>query len=336
MKVMLTTGDGIERLRFEERTRPRPAAGQVLVRMTAASLNYRDLLVINGFGRWKTQTPRIPVSDGAGEVVELGDGVTRWKTGDRVVGNFLPHWYSGEPSDENTSGALGGSAADGVMSEFRIFDESALVRAPAELSDLEASTLPVAGVTAWQAVARRSRVKSGETVLIHGSGGVALFAAQFALALGATPIMTSSSDAKIARLRELGMAHAVNYETDNNWQDRVLELTSGRGVDHVMETVGGTNLNNSLQLVRVGGTVSFIGLIAGLSAPVDLYQFVMRSITLHGIETGSREMFEEMNLFISDKRLRPVVDRVFEWDEIGEALRYLESSDHLGKVVVRI
>jgi NADPH:quinone reductase-like Zn-dependent oxidoreductase len=232
--------------------------------------------------------------------------------------------------------ALGGAALDGVLAEARAFHESALVKVPDHLDDAEAATLPVAAVTAWHAVARRARVQAGETVLIQGTGGVSLFATQFVHALGARAIVTSSSDEKLARALTLGAAEGINYREFPAWEDEVLRHTDGRGVDHVMEVVGGENLNRSLRAVRLSGTIAFIGLIAGLSAPIDTYRFVMRNVRLHGIETGSREMFEEMNQFIEAHRLRPVVDRTFPFEDFPEALRHLESGAHFGKVVVKM
>lgn len=334
MKTYTTQGDGIAALRLEDRPVPQPGPGQLRVRMTAAALNYRDLLVINGTAAWKPAEPRIPVSDGVGVVDAIGEGVSRFRPGDRVAGIFLPHWLEGELTPEKHVLPLGGAAADGVLAEYRVFDEQTVVAVPQHLTDAEAATLPVAALTAWHAVHRRSRVQPGDTVLIQGTGGVSLFAAQFVHALGGRAIVTSSSDHKLERARALGAAETINYRTAPEWQDAVLALTGGRGVDHVMEVVGGENLNRSLHAVRLGGTISFIGLIAGFSAPIDVWQFVAKNVQLHGIETGSREMFEEMNAFISAHGLRPVIDRTFGFAEFPDAMRYLESGKHFGKVAV--
>ena len=334
MRAYTTLGDGIDRLKIDERPAPEPGAGEVLVRMRAASLNYRDLLVVKGVGRWKPSKPRVPVSDGAGEVVAVGGRVTRWKVGDRVAGIFMPKWLDGELTAEKNVSPLGGAAADGVLAEYVTFDEQAVVRSPDGLSHAEASTLPVAAVTAWHAVALRSRVRDGETVLIQGTGGVSLFATQFVGALGGRPVVISSSDEKLEKVRELGAWATINYKKTPDWEAQVLELTRGEGVDHVVEVVGGENLNRSLEVVRVSGTVSFIGLLAGLSAPVNTYQFVGKNVRLHGIETGSREMFEEMNRFIESRRLRPVIDGRFAFEEAPAALTRLESGRHFGKIVV--
>jgi NADPH:quinone reductase-like Zn-dependent oxidoreductase len=334
MRAWYTEGDGISALRRAERDEREPGPTEVLVAMRAVALNYRDLLVVNGTAHWKPPLPRIPVSDGVGVVTAAGARVTRVKVGDRVAGIFIPTWIDGE-LDSNSSGpALGGAAMDGVLAEERVFDEQAVVKVPDHLSDEEAATLPVAALTAWHALVRRARVQAGDTVLIQGTGGVSLFATQFAHALGARAIVTSSSDEKLARARALGATGTINYRRTPAWEEEVVRLTGGRGDDVVMEVVGGENLNRSLRAVRLSGTIAFIGLIAGLSAPIDTYQFVMRNVRLEGIETGSRAMFEEMNLFLARHELRPVVDRVFPVAEVREALTHLERGAHFGKVVV--
>ncbi len=220
-----------------------------------------------------------------------------------------------------------------MLAGHRAFDEQAVVRVPDHLSDAEAATLPVAAVTAWHAL-RRSGVGPGDTVLIEGTGGVSLFALQFAHALGARPLVISSSDAKLERARALGASWTVNYARTPAWEREVLALTGGAGVDHVVEVVGGANLNRALEAVRVSGTVAFVGLLGGLGAPVDTYRFVTRNVRLHGIETGSRELFEEMNAFVAERALRPVIDRTFPLAEFPDALRYLERGAHVGKVAI--
>jgi NADPH:quinone reductase-like Zn-dependent oxidoreductase len=334
MKVYTTLGDGIDRLKLNELPVPEIKPGEVLVKMTAVSLNYRDLLVIKGVENWKPPAPRIPISDGVGEIVALGEGVSRFRAGDRVAGIFLPKWLDGELTKEKYVLPLGGAATDGVLAEYVSFDEQAVVKIPDNLSGAEAATLPVAALTAWHAVARRSRVQPGETVLIQGTGGVALFATQFVHAIGGLPLVISSSDEKLEKAKKLGASSTVNYKRFPDWEEQILESTNGEGVDHVIETVGGENLNRSLNAVKLSGTISFIGLIAGLSAPINTYQFVTKNVRLHGIETGSREMFEEMNRFIEAKQLNPVIDKTFALSEIREALKYLESGRHFGKIVI--
>jgi NADPH:quinone reductase-like Zn-dependent oxidoreductase len=335
MKVWTTLGDGIDNLILSERATPAPRAGEVLLKMRAASLNYRDLLVTNGVGAWKPPAARVPLSDGVGEIVAVGAGVTQWRAGARVAGIFLPRWTGGELTAEKMLGSLGGAAADGVLAEYVAFPEDAIVEVPPSLTDEEAATLPCAAVTAWHAVAERCRVGAGETVLIQGTGGVSLFALQFAAARGARPLVTSSSDRKLEKARRLGAEAVINYRESPDWDEKALALTDGLGVDTVVEVVGGENLNRSLNAVRTSGSIAFIGLIAGLSAPINTYQFVVKNVRLHGIETGSREMFAGMNEFIETNRIKPVIDRSFGFDEIADALRYLESGSHFGKIVVK-
>lgn len=335
MKVFTTLGDGIEALKLGEVPTPKPEAGEILVKMTAVSLNFRDLLVIKGAGHWKPPTPRIPVSDGVGEVLAVGEKVTRVRVGDRVAGIFLPNWLDGELTAENGIDPLGGAAVDGVLAQYVVFSEETVVKIPPNLTDVESATLPVAAITAWHAVVRRSQVKRGETVLIQGTGGVSLFALQFVHALGGRPIVTSSSDQKLEKAAVLGAFKTINYKTHPEWDEKVLEITGGKGVDHVIEVVGGENLNRSLNAVKMSGTISFIGLLAGLSAPINTYRFVGKNVRIHGIETGSREMFEEMNAFIEQNNIKPVIEKTFTFDEIKDALKYLESGAHFGKIVVK-
>ncbi|HEU5173826.1 MAG TPA: NAD(P)-dependent alcohol dehydrogenase [Gemmatimonadaceae bacterium] len=325
---------GIGALQLVERPVPQPGPGQVLVRMKAVALNYRDLMIVNG--RWRAPEPRVPVSDGAGEVVAVGAGVSRVAVGDRVAGSFYPNWIDGDPMPAALHPSLGGTAADGVLAEYVCFDAEGVVKVPAHLSDEQAAALPCAGVTAWHAVAVRSGVKAGDTVLVQGTGGVSLFAAQFARAAGATVIATSGSDEKLARLQQLGVAHGINYRVTPDWDARVLELTDGRGVDHVVDVVGGENLNRSLHAVRLGGTVSLVGFLASMSGPVETFLMAEKNVRLYGILVGSRAMFEQMNDAISTHGIQPVVDRVYDLAETAEALRHLESAANFGKVCIRL
>ena len=334
MNAYITRGDGIDRIERARLAEPEPGEREVLVEMRAATLNYRDLLVVRGVGGWKPSGPRIPVSDGVGIVVAAGQGVSRVRVGERVAGIFLPRWLDGELDAASYVDSLGGAQADGVMVQRRLFSEDAVVAVPAHLSDIEAAALPVAAVTAWHAVRRRSNVAAGESVLIQGTGGVALAALQFVHALGGRAIVISSSDGKLARARSLGAEGTINYRTHPDWEQEVLALTGGRGVDHVIELVGGENLNRSLKAVRIGGSISFIGLLAGVSAPINTYEFVTRNVLIHGIETGSRAMFEEMNAFLAERRMHPVVDEVFPEAEFPAALRRLEQGGQFGKIGV--
>jgi NADPH:quinone reductase-like Zn-dependent oxidoreductase len=304
----------------------------VVIRLRALSLNYRDLLVVNGVGRWRSSEPRVPVSDGAGVVVACGGAVTRFKEGDRAVPIFYPKWAEGPPSPEKMEGALGGSGKDGLYADCVSVDETAAVAVPLHLSDEEAATLPCAGVTAWNAVVEGRTPRKGDTVVVLGTGGVALFAMQFAILHGARAIITSSSDLKLARARELGASFGINYRTRPDWPAAVRELTEGRGADLVVDTVG--SLSESIDAVATGGAIAFIGFLRGVKAEVDLIRFMGTSATIRAIDVGSRAMFESMSRAIDSAKLRPVIDRTFGFDEAKEAFRYLGSGSHFGKVCI--
>jgi NADPH:quinone reductase-like Zn-dependent oxidoreductase len=336
MTVWTTAGDGIAQLVTTRAPIPVPGAHEVVVRISAVALNYRDLLVINGVDGWAPPRPVVPISDAVGTVVRAGKGVTRFGSGDRISAAFLPQWRSGSLSREVYVRPTGGPVNRGMLAQFVAIDENEAVRTPRSLDDVQAATLPIAAVTAWHAVGRRSRVRPGDTVLVHGTGGVALFAAQLSLALGARPIVTSSSEEKLAKLAELGVTDTINYRATADVAAAALALTDGLGVDHVIETVGGANLNTSLAAVRIGGTISFVGLIAGLSAQVNTYDFVTKNVTIHGIETGSQEMYEELAHFVDDHGVTPVVDSVYPVSEIAAAFRHLEQGRHFGKIVVTL
>ncbi len=336
MTVWTTSGDGIAALTATTAPVPVPGPTEVLVRISAVALNYRDLLVIGGVDGWRPAGPVVPISDGVGYVVATGSEVHRWRRGDRVSPPFLPLWRSGRLTRATYVTPTGGPVNRGMLAEYVVMDQDQVIRTPSHLDDVHAAAVPVAAVTAWHAVARRSRVRAGETVLIHGTGGVALFAAQIALALGARPIVTSSSDAKLAEVRALGAIETVNYRRTPDVAAEVVALTGGDGVDHVIETVGGANLNVSLAAVRIGGTISMIGLIAGLAASVNIYEFVTKNVTVHGIETGSLEMHDEVAAFVDEHRLVPLLDSVHPVEQVQDALRHLESGAHFGKIVVTL
>ncbi len=323
---------GVDALKLVERPDPIPSAGQAVLKMKAFSINYRDLLVVNGVGRWKPPLPRVPLSDGVGIVAATGSGVSRVKVGDRVAPIFYPKWLEGRVAAEKMEQALGGAAADGVLAEYTLFDEASLVLMPAHLTDEEAATLPCAGVTAWNAVFLED-IKPGDSVVVLGTGGVSLFALQFARFLGARVIVTSSSDQKLARAKELGAAAVINYKTTPDWPAAVMKLTNGVGADHVVDTVG--NLKEAIAAVQVGGTVAFVGLLSGMTSEVDLVAFMGKSARVEAVDVGSRAMFEAMNKAIEFHAMRPVVDRVFGFSELREALNYLKEARHFGKVCLR-
>lgn len=326
---------GLDSLALVERPDPRPGPGQVLVRLRAASLNYRDLLMVEGKYNPKQKLPLIPCSDGAGEVVDAGEGVTRVRPGDRVSTLFAQKWIAGTPTREKLRSTLGGPL-DGTLAELAVFDQEAVVHTPAHLSDEEAATLPCAALTAWSALVTAGGVTAGDTVLVQGTGGVSLFALQFAKALGARVIATSSQDEKLARAREMGAAEGINYREVPEWGVRAKELAGGEGVDHVVEVGGAGTLQQSLKALRFGGTVSLIGNLAGTRAEILLTQIFMQNIRVNGILVGHRESFEAMNRAIALHGLRPVIDRAFPLEEAPAAFRHMAAGDHFGKIVVRL
>lgn len=325
---------GPESLKRDELPTPAPGPGQVLIKVKAVSLNYRDLLISKGLYNPKLPLPRIPLSDGAGEVTALGPGATRFKPGDRVAGCFMPAWTAGPIGDSKAPSTLG-SEIDGTLAEEIVLPEEGLVSIPEHVSFEEAATLPCAAVTAWHALVDSGGIKPGETVLTLGTGGVSIFALQFAKMAGAQVIATSSHDDKLSRLREMGALELINYKTTPEWDRQVLSLTAGRGVDHVVEVGGAGTLNRSIRAVRRGGHIALIGVLSGLG-DVNPMPILMKAVRVQGIYVGSRTMFEAMNRAITVSQLRPVIDRVFEFQDAIAALKHLESGSHFGKVVVRI
>ncbi len=335
MKVWeVQSKEGLDALTLTERPESQPMAGQVLLKMRAASLNYRDLLTVKGAYNSKQKLPLIPLSDGVGEVVAVGEGVTRVKIGDRVAGIFMQKWVAGEFSAEKSNSALGG-AIDGVLAEYVMLHEDGVVHVPEHLSDEEAAALPCAAVTAWHGLITEGNLKAGDTILVQGTGGVSIFALQFAKLVGARVIATSSSDEKLERARQLGAFEGINYKTTPNWDEQVWKLTDGVGVDHVVEVGGAGTLNKSLRAVKVGGRVSLIGVLSGLGGDISTVSILHKNIRVQGIYVGSREMFEAMNRAIALHKTRPIIDRVFPFEEAREALAYLESGAHFGKICIR-
>ncbi|WP_426453978.1 zinc-dependent alcohol dehydrogenase family protein [Paenibacillus sp. S-38] len=328
-------GFGLERVAAVERAKPVPGPGEVLLRMRAASLNARDLGVVGGFYVGGEALPLIPVSDGVGIVEVLGAGVTRVKPGDRVCPIFVQDWLAGTPTEPMLHSTLGGPR-NGVLAEYAVFPQESLVHVPEHLTDEEAASLPIAALTAWQAVVTEGRVRAGDTVVVQGTGGVALSALQFAKLHGARVIMTSSSDEKLERAAALGADLGINYVTTPQWEQEVLRLTDGRGADHVVDLGGAATLNASLTAVRPGGRVSIVGVLSGVTAGgLDLIPAIRKKVTLQGVNVGSREMFEDMNRALARSGLRPVVDRVFPFAEAVQALQYMGEGVHFGKICIR-
>lgn len=325
----------IEALTSVELDEPRPGPLHVLVRVRATSLNFRDLQIVEGrYARPPLKPDLVPLSDGAGEVVEVGPGVTRVKVGDRVAGIFMQRWIGGDLTAEAAASALGGGI-DGMLAEYVVLHEDGLVHVPADLPFEAAATLPCAAVTAWHALVSKGRVTAGDTVLVQGTGGVSLFALQFARISGARVIVTSSSDEKLERVRRLGAVDGLNYRTRPDWDVAVREATGGRGVDHVVEIGGADTLAKSLSCVRLGGRISMIGFRSGTS-DINPAPILRQMVTVQGIYVGSREMFEAMNRAIALHALEPVIDKVFPFEDTVAAYRYFNSRAHVGKVCVQL
>ncbi len=326
---------GIDALALVDKPVPQPGKNEVLVRLTAASLNYRDLLTVKGGYGSRQKFPLVPLSDGAGVVEAVGDGVTAFARGDRVIGSFFESWTGGEPSEAKMRAALGG-AVDGTLSEYRMFPAHALVRTPAHLSDVEAATLPCAGVTAWSAVVKLGAIKPGQTVLTQGTGGVSIFALQIAKMAGARVIATSSSDTKIERLKALGADMTVNYKAVPDWGKKAREIT-GQGVDLVVEVGGVGTLNESIRATRIGGTIAFIGVLAGAPASeLRLPLMVMQQQRLQGVTVGSVDDLQALAKAFAQHQAKPVVDRVFPFAEARAAFHHMASGAHFGKVAIAI
>ncbi|MGP0076255.1 MAG: zinc-dependent alcohol dehydrogenase family protein [Bryobacteraceae bacterium] len=333
--VRTTGGTSIDELVVEEISVPAPGAGQVLVGIKAVSLNFRDLAVVTGRYPRNAAQPTVIASDGSGEVVAVGDGVTAFRTGDRVVGSFFQKWITGPFVPEYGASALGGGV-DGVLTHFRVFDQEGLLRLPEHLSFEEAATLPCAALTAWNALVPTCHVQAGDTVLLLGTGGVSIFGLQFAKLHGARVIITSSSDEKLARAKALGADETINYKTTPDWDQEVRRLTGGKGVDIVLEVGGGETFARSMNSVRASGQIAVIGVLTGVVGTVPLGLIGIQTLSVRGIFVGSVAMFEDMNRAIGANQLRPVIDRVFPFEKSADALRCMQSAQHFGKIVITL
>jgi NADPH:quinone reductase-like Zn-dependent oxidoreductase len=326
---------GIDALALNNRPRPEPGPGQVLIKVHSSSVNYRDLSTIEDPVSRRLSYPTIPNSDAAGEVAAVGAGVVGVAVGDRVAGCFFQDWEAGPISSAAMASALGG-AKPGVLAEHVVLDARGVVPVPAHLSWPEAATLPCAALTAWHALTRPRPVRPGETVLLLGTGGVSVFAQQFCQLMGARTIVTSSSDGKLERMRSLGAGETVNYRETVDWESRVVELTDGMGADRVVEVGGPGTLQQSIGAVRVGGVIALIGILTGVEGAVSPTSIMRKSITLRGVYVGSRQMFVEMNQAISLHKMKPVIDGAFAFSDARAAYHRMRSAQHFGKLVIGV
>ena len=314
------------------RTVKAPAPDQVLIRVAAASLNYRDLLTLQDAS--STREGLIPLSDAAGTVVAVGSAVTRWKEGDRVSANFFPDWTEGAFSASHLSNALGGGQTNGVLSEFITANEASLVEIAAHLSFAEGATVPCAGVTAWHALFERGALQAGETVLVQGTGGVALFGLQLATAHGAQVIVTSSSDEKLERARALGAWKTINYRRHPDWDRAALELTDGKGVDHILELGGPDTYNRSIAAIAAGGRIAQIGVLSGFNSQPNIVPLQFKNASINGICVGSVAHFERLNRFLAQHQIHPTIDQQFSFENAPSAYERMKSAAHFGKLVI--
>jgi NADPH:quinone reductase-like Zn-dependent oxidoreductase len=322
----------IDGLRLQPGDIPEPQRGEVLVRMRAASLNYVDLMIVEGRYRLPTPASLVPLSDGAGEVVKIGENVSAWKIGDRVASTFFPRWISGPLPQDGRRDQLG-ATKHGVLADYVLFDEDALVACPAHLSFEEAATLPCAALTAWVSLTGPRPLLPGEVVLTQGSGGVSIFALQFAKLAGARVIVTTSGDAKAQRLKALGADEVINYRANPDWTGQVKELTAGRGADHIIEIGGAGTLEKSVMAAAVEAQINFVGGLEKTNG-VEPSLFMRSVYTMRRISVGSRTSFEAMNRAIAFHRLKPMIDRTFGFEEAQAAYRYFAGRAHFGKVVL--
>jgi NADPH:quinone reductase-like Zn-dependent oxidoreductase len=324
---------GLDKMVVESRPQPVAGPGQVLVRVHASSLNFHDLAVVSGM--IKAADGRIPMSDGAGEVVGVGDGVGTFKAGDHVLSTFFPNWTSGAPKRERLAG-VPGDGVDGFAAEYVAMSADGFTRLPKGWSFAQAATLPCAALTAWRALMVEARIKPGDVVLTQGTGGVSVFAVQFAKAAGATVIATSSSDEKLARLKQLGADHLINYKSEPQWGRAAAALTDGRGVDAVVEVGGPGTLSQSIHACGIGGHISLIGVLTGVAGEVPTALAMSKNVTIKGVTVGSREQQQDMIAAIDANRILPVIDSTFPLDQIASAFRHQVSQRHFGKICLAL
>ena len=331
--IIVQAGGGYDKVLVGVRDAAAPKSGEMTVRLHANSLNYHDFAVVSGM--WGPSEPRIPMADGAGEVIAVGDGVTEFAVGDHVVSTFFPTWLAGEPLVEGFA-TTPGDGVDGYARETVTASVNAFTHAPKGWSHVESSTLTTAALTAWRALMADGGLKSGDTVLVQGTGGVSIFALQFAKMAGASVIATSSSDDKLERLRALGADHLINYRKIANWGELARDMTGGRGVDHIIEVGGPASLDQSMLAARVGGHIAVIGILTGLSAEVSIITALVKQLRLQGLIVGSRTQQQDMVRAIDANHMRPVIDKVFPLENIVDAFRYQETNQHFGKICLEM
>jgi NADPH:quinone reductase-like Zn-dependent oxidoreductase len=324
---------GLENLKLVETDPPRPGPGEVVVDIRAFSLNFRDLLVIKGLYNPKLKLPAVPISDGVGFVSAVGEGVERVKVGDKVVSHFVSGWIDGPFQAEYAATTLGLPRA-GLAAEQAALPAEAVLPVPKGYDFAQAATLPIAALTVWSALVTEGHLQAGQTVLTLGTGGVSIFALQFAKAMGANVVITSSSDRKLERARQLGADHTINYRTHPDWDEEVLRCTDGAGADVTVETGGAGTLNQTMKATRAAGLIAMLGALTGLRAEIDLAPVLMKHLRIAGILVGSRAAFEEMNRFIEEHAIQPVIDRVYPFEQLPDALRLMEAGGHFGKIVI--
>lgn len=331
--IKLQKPGGLDRLQVTDSERVAPGHGEIVVRIGASSLNFHDYAVVTGM--IPTPDGRIPMSDGAGEVVEVGEGIREFAVGDKVVSTFFPHWMDGEPALEFMLD-VPGDGADGFAREYVTAPATSFTRAPQGYSDAEAATLTCAGLTAWRALVVNGQLKAGDTVLVQGTGGVSIFALQFAKAAGARVIATSSSDEKLERLRSMGADHLINYKSQENWGEVARGLTDGRGVDHVVEIGGSGTMPQSIAATRIGGHIALIGVLAGIAGNVPTMYVMQGNQRIIGLTVGARRHQQDMVRAIEANGIRPIIDKHFPLEQIADAFRHQESGKHFGKIVLDI
>lgn len=335
MKAWLLNDFGLDSLVPGEVDTPVPKPGELLVKVGAVSLNYRDKAIVDGiYEPHKVPKPLIPVSDAAGTVVAVGEGGSRFAVGDRVNSHLYSRWLDGLPGPDEPDFCFG-SPLPGGLAEYMIIHEDSAVAAPDNMSDEEAATLPIAALTAWYALVDFGGVEAGQTVLVQGSGGVSVFAAQIAIALGAKVIVTSSQDANVAALKEIGAVAGVNYRTHPEWAEEVLKLTDGKGVDLLLDVAGGDGINQSIAATKVGGRIAQIGFLTGQTSSLNLMPLIFRQTTIRGIAVAPRSSFDRMNTFLNEHNIRPVIEHVYPFDQARQAYEHL-ARGAFGKVVIKV